>query len=100
MTLRPFKFLLVLLFGAFFSLVSSPALAGEEGGEAKLDPAEVIMEHIKDSHEWHFFTIKKSDGTEFHATIPLPVILYSPQRGLSMFSSSAFGHEGEEVHDG
>ena len=97
MTLRPFKFLLVLVFGAFFSLVSTRALAGEDGGAAKLDPAEVIMNHIKDSHEWHFFTIKKSDGSEFHATIPLPVILYSPQRGFSMFLSSAFEQEGKEV---
>jgi F-type H+-transporting ATPase subunit a len=100
MTLRRFKLLLVLAFGVFFSTLSTPAQAGGEGGEGKLDPAEVIMNHIKDSHEWHFFTIKKSDGTEFHATIPLPVVLYSPQRGLSAFMSSAFGHEGEEAHDG
>jgi F-type H+-transporting ATPase subunit a len=101
MTLRPFKFLLVLVFGVFFSLLSIRTMAGEEGGATKLDPAEVIMNHIKDSHEWHFFTIKKSDGSEWHATIPLPVILYSPQRGLSTFLSSAFEEGGKEVeHDG
>jgi len=100
MTLRRFKFLLVLAFGVFFTAFSTPARAGEEGGKGKLDPAEVIMDHIKDSHEWHFFTLKKSDGSEFHATIPLPVILYSPQRGLSVFLSSAFGHDGREAHDG
>ena len=26
--------------------------------------------------------------------------LYSPQKGLSVFSSSRFGHEGTEVYDG
>jgi len=101
MTLRRLKFLLVLVFGGFFTTISTPVLAGEEGGVTRLDPAEVIMDHIKDSHEWHFFTLKKSDGTEFHATIPLPVILYSSQRGLSIFLSSAFEKEGKEVeHDG
>jgi F-type H+-transporting ATPase subunit a len=97
MTLRRFKLLLALAFGVFFSTLSTPVLAGEEGGGGKLDPAEVIMNHIKDSHEWHFFTVKKSDGSEFHATIPLPVILYSPQRGWSFFLSSAFEQDGKEV---
>jgi F-type H+-transporting ATPase subunit a len=69
--------------------------AGHEKGEEKLDPAKIILEHIKDAHEFHFFTIG-----DFHATIPLPVILYSPSKGLSIFSSSRFGHEGEEVYNG
>ncbi len=65
--------------------------APHEGGtEAKeFNAGETIFGHISDAHEWHFF----STG-ETHATLPLPVILYSPQRGLSVFSSSRFGHEG------
>ena len=51
------------------------------------DPAAVIMEHIKDGHEFHFATVG-----HHHITIPLPVILYSPQRGLDIFMSSKFGH--------
>jgi len=86
-------------FSLFLLVLSSSALANEEAGSKKLDPAKIIMEHIQDSHEFHFFTIKKSDGSEFHATIPLPVILYSPQKGLSVFSSSAF-HHGHEEYDG
>jgi F-type H+-transporting ATPase subunit a len=67
--------------------------------EEKLDPAKIILDHIKDAHEFHFFTLenKENPHESFHATIPLPVILYSEQYGLDMFSSSAFGHTGEEV---
>src|SRR5687768_14760176 len=63
--------------------------------EEKFDPAKEIMGHIRDAYEFHFFTIG-----HFHATINLPVILYSPQKGWSVFSSSRFGHEGEKTYDG
>ncbi|HEX2683185.1 MAG TPA: F0F1 ATP synthase subunit A, partial [Ferruginibacter sp.] len=48
---------------------------------------------------FHFLSYKGSDGEMHHATIPLPVILYSPQKGFSCFMSSAF-HHGEHVVDG
>lgn len=62
------------------------------------DANEVIFGHVKDAHEFHFLSYEGSDGTEHELAIPLPVILYSPQKGLSTFMSSAF-HHGEE-HDG
>jgi len=78
----------------FFSNVSM-AQHGEEKKESKkLDPAKIIMEHVSDGHEFHFATFRGK-----HATIPLPVILYSPSKGFSVFMSSAFDH-GKEVHDG
>lgn len=52
------------------------------------------MHHILDAHELHFF----SAGT-FHATVPLPVILYSPGKGLSVFMSSKFQH-GHAAYNG
>ncbi len=100
------KSLLVAVFSLFLVVFLTPAQAqhpaeehptteqhdehaknGEE--HEKLDPAKIIMDHIKDNHEFHFF----SSG-DFHATIPLPVILYSPTKGFTGFSSSRFGHEG------
>ncbi|HRO18691.1 MAG TPA: F0F1 ATP synthase subunit A, partial [Ferruginibacter sp.] len=60
----------------------------------KLDPAKIILDHIKDAHEFHFFTLG-----DFHATIPLPVIVYSPEKGLSVFSSSRFEH-GHAAYNG
>jgi F-type H+-transporting ATPase subunit a len=73
----------------------------KHGGEKKegFNAKEVIFEHILDAHEFHFFSYKGSDGKEHSAAIPLPVILYSPQKGLSVFMFSAF-HHGEHEVDG
>ena len=98
MTYGRLKCLLV----AAFSLFSSAIFAKDGGGEGekkKFNASEVIFGHIMDAHEFHFFSYKSSDGKEHHATIPLPVILYSPQRGFSFFMSSAF-HHGEHDHNG
>lgn len=93
---------LSLLFSAFLLVLSSPLMAAgsetEEGGE---DPTGFIMHHIKDSHEWHFATLGHT-----HLTLPLPVIVYSSDKGLEFFKSSDFqNHEthvfGEEyAHEG
>lgn len=56
------------------------------------NPGEVILEHISDSHEWHFFSYKRSDGTELNASICLPVIIYTPGEGLSVFSFKQLHH--------
>ena len=98
------KSLLVAVFGLGTLLFSAPAFAQEpahetptehhEATEEKLDPAKIIMDHIKDAHEFHFFS-----AGDFHATIPLPVILYSPTKGFSVFSSARFEH-GHAAYDG
>lgn len=56
-------------------------------GAADFNPGELIMGHIGDSHDFHLF-----DWKGHAVSLPLPVILYSPQRGLSVFSSSKFEH--------
>ena len=94
-----FRFLLSLSF--VIGLSGTAAFAQHEAphgdGHATETPEEfnagkTIFGHISDAHEWHFFTFG-----ETHATIPLPVILYSPQRGFTAFSASRFGHEGHRV---
>jgi F-type H+-transporting ATPase subunit a len=47
-----------------------------------------IMHHVKDAHDWHFATIGHT-----HITLHLPVIIYSPGRGLEIFSSNRFKDE-------
>ena len=87
---------------AAFSLFSTLIFAQEGGNEEEkksFDANKVIFSHIMDAHEFHFFTYKGSDGKEHHATIPLPVILYSPQKGFSVFMSSVF-HHGEDDYKG
>ena len=62
---------------------------GEHGhGEEEFDAAEVIMHHVKDSHEWHILTTK--DG--HHVSVPLPVILISKHSGFHMFMSNKLAH--------
>jgi len=61
--------------------------AHAEKAEGKLNMKEVIFGHIMDGHEFHFFG----------ASLPLPVILYSPQKGFSCFMSSKFEHGHHEV---
>ncbi|HEY8387493.1 MAG TPA: F0F1 ATP synthase subunit A [Parasegetibacter sp.] len=103
MAFKSFKSLMVAAFSAFLVLLSANALAGgssaEPHGEGdavekEFNAGESILHHIQDAHEFHLFSIG-----ETHVTIPLPVILYSPQRGLSIFSSSKFEH-GHASYDG
>ena len=111
MDYRRFKCLLVAVFGIFSIAFYTPVFAQHEGdqtphevsGEKKekklFDATEVIFGHIMDAHEFHFLSWKDGEGKSHHLNIPLPVILYSPQRGVSTFMSSKF-HHGEHAHNG
>lgn len=59
--------------------------------EGAFDASTFIMEHIADSHEWHILTKKNGESVAIY----LPVILYSKETGLDIFSSKklAHGHE-------
>ncbi|HAP01909.1 MAG TPA: ATP synthase F0 subunit A [Bacteroidetes bacterium] len=66
-----------------------------ESEDKKFNAGETIMNHITDSHEWHFFSVKKSDGSYWEASVPLPVILYNTTHGFSFFCFNKIW-EGEE----
>lgn len=92
MLVKRVRSLLVAVFSLSMLLFSQAATAqhneGEkhhEEGEAKkqvFNANEVIFEHVLDAHQFHFLTYKGSDGEEHHVSIPLPVILYSPQKRI------------------
>lgn len=44
-----------------------------------------VMEHVSDAHSWHFATI-----SGHHIALPLPIILFSTDRGFECFSSARF----------
>lgn len=71
---------------------STAAIIEKHEEKGKFNAGEMILDHIGDSHEWHFFTYKKADGTEFHGSVCLPVILYTPGEGISMFSFKQLHH--------
>ena len=61
---------------------------GSEAEDEEFKPNEFIVEHIKDSHQWHIITTRKGR----HVNIPLPVILYSKHSGFHLFSSKKLAH--------
>ncbi|MBA3649792.1 MAG: F0F1 ATP synthase subunit A [Chitinophagales bacterium] len=89
--------LVFLIMSLFRAMAEAPASSTEKvmiAGENPLgfDPGEVILDHISDSHEWHFFDYKGSDGDVIHASVCLPVILYTPGAGLDIFSFKNLHH--------
>ena len=74
--LLPLFFLLALLF-------PSKSYSGPSNPDEPFDPAQMILSHIYDSHEWHLWG---------DVSIPLPIILYHEGEGLKVFSSSKFKH--------
>ena len=66
-----------------FALV--PAMAAED-----FSAKEVVLEHIKDSHEWHVTDL----GEGKPLVIPLPVIVNS-STGWHVFCSSKFEHHAD-----
>jgi len=88
------KSLVVLVLSLFLTSFLNVSFAQDHGKkvhtektEGKLNMKEVIFGHIMDGHEFHFFG----------ASLPLPVFLYSPQKGFSAFMSSKFEHGHHEV---
>lgn len=77
-----------------FMLISAAGTLAQENHEApkhaEFKPGEVIIEHVLDSHVWHFF-----DG--HHGTWFLPVIVYSDAKGFDTFSSRNFFDEHHNI---
>ncbi len=82
----------LVLFAFTFSAVSAqdepePEFNDHQStSEKEFNASEVILHHVLDDHTWHLF-----DG--HYGTIFLPVIVYSSERGLDVFSSRNFYDE-------
>ena len=90
-------FSLVSLF--FFNMSRAQDSPGDSGQanhpkSSAINPSKVILEHVGDAHEFHFWTFNGKP-----VAIPLPVILYSPERGWTSFMFSRFEH-GEVTYAG
>ena len=66
-----------------FLILGQPVIAREKKERPPVDVRELIMGHLKDTYEWHFFTIGEKD-----IVLPLPVIVRSRERGWFVFMSS------------
>lgn len=71
--------------------VSQATFASESTDSTKtFNASEVILHHVLDDHIWHFW-----DG--HYGTLYLPVIVYTPERGIESFSSHNFYDENHNV---
>jgi len=95
---KPFVTAKNVIFTAFifiFAITCSVAAPQEEPepefndhqttAEKEFNAGEVIIHHVLDDHIWHLW-----DG---HGTLFLPIIVYSSERGLDIFSSQHFYNE-------
>ncbi len=63
-------------------------------GHEKFDPAKFMFDHIADAYDWHLLDIG-----EKQISVPLPIIVYSKEKGLNIFMSSKF-HHGHSAYKG
>ena len=96
------KSLLVAAFSFFLLCISSHAFSQSDTlkkDEKKVFNAkEIIFGHVLNNHDFHLLDFVGDNGEKHPVSIPLPVILYSKERGLAFFMSSKF-HHGEENYD-
>jgi len=92
------SFVLVLTFFCTATVTGSfgqqQAEVNEHSKSEKFNPGKMITDHITDAHDWHLWGEGHSS-----VSIPLPVILYSAERGLDVFMSGKF-HHGEDTYMG
>ncbi|MGE5393254.1 MAG: F0F1 ATP synthase subunit A [Candidatus Saccharibacteria bacterium] len=92
--------ILVLIFFTTFTLgVKGQEAHGSEPAEKAahsedFQAGKFVIEHVSDAFEWHIATFGHT-----HVSIPLPIILYSQNKGLNVFMSSRF-HHGQESYNG
>lgn len=67
-----------------------PESPAAEHKQEKFDAGKLIIEHISDSHDWHIAG---------NISVPLPVIIYSKERGFDVFFSNKFEH-GHKTYKG
>jgi F-type H+-transporting ATPase subunit a len=77
----------------FLFLPANELKSGQQASDPSkpFAPGPFIFDHIGDAYEWHIATFG-----DFHLSVPLPVIVYSPEKGLNIFLSSKFHHGHDE----
>jgi F-type H+-transporting ATPase subunit a len=99
MILGRFKSLLVAGFSVFLLVFFNGAFAQEDSLRKEVknsfNAKEIIFGHVLNNHDFHLLDYVDDNGVKHPVSLPLPVILYSKQRGLDAFMSSRF-HHGEE----
>ena len=80
-------YLLTMLLYMMGACLPVHASSGHVDESEPVNIKEIIFDHIGDAYEWHVATIGDK-----HISIPLPVIVYSQEKGLNAFLSSHLHH--------
>jgi F-type H+-transporting ATPase subunit a len=91
LALKPLFYIIAVV--VFLFLPANDLKSGQQASDPSkpFAPGPFIFDHIGDAYEWHIATFG-----DFHLSVPLPVIVYSPEKGLNIFLSSKFHHGHDE----
>ena len=94
--LRPLLiFIFVVFTGAdFVQANEGPEKVADSTHTESFEPGKFVIEHVSDAFEWHIATFGETE-----ISVPLPIILYSSNKGWNFFMSSRF-HHGVESYNG
>ena len=94
--IRPlFIIILVIFLGTGFVRAAEESENTTETPQPEgFNPGKFVIEHVSDAFEWHIATFGETE-----ISIPLPIILYSSDKGWNFFMSSRF-HHGKETFNG
>lgn len=86
------RFVKGILFSLLLLIFTIPLKAQEEQvateAKEKFNASKFILDHIADSHEWHILTKRNGENVAIY----LPVIVFSKEKGLNIFSSKRLAH--------
>ena len=94
--IRPiFISILILIVGTGFAQTTEETDNTVEAKHSEVfNAGKFVMEHVSDAFEWHIATFGETE-----ISVPLPIILYSSDKGWNFFMSSKF-HHGHEAYNG
>jgi F-type H+-transporting ATPase subunit a len=94
--IRPlFIIILILFVGTGFAQAAEESEKIAEASQSEgFNAGKFVIEHVSDAFEWHIATFG-----ETQISVPLPIILYSSDKGWNLFMSSRF-HHGKETYNG
>ena len=94
--IRPiFISILILIVGTAFAQTAEETDKTVEAKHSEVfNAGKFVMEHVSDAFEWHIATFGETE-----ISVPLPIILYSSDKGWNFFMSSKF-HHGRETYNG
>ena len=94
--IRPLFIIIISLFigTGFVQAAEETENTAESAHSERFNPGKFVIEHVSDAFEWHIATFGETE-----ISVPLPIILYSSDKGWNFFMSSKF-HHGHETYNG